>query len=234
MSDCSGTVAIVTGASRGIGRSTAELFARRGARVAAFARSAEMLAEIAAPFGENMLAVAGDVANADDVERLFATVESRFGASDVLVNNAGTIEVARLEAMTPEQWQRTFDVNVTAVYLACRRALPSMRARGRGAIVNVASISGVVGPEKFPGFAAYCASKGAVISLTEALAVEVKDAGVRVNCVSPGSVDTPMWAAVSGGAPASMTPEEIAETILFLASDRSRPMNGQNLHVYSA
>ena len=127
-----------------------------------------------------------------------------------------------------------FAVNVDGIYLACRRALPAMLERGAGAIVNVASISGVVGPEKFPGWVSYCASKGAVISLTEALAVEVKDRGVRVNAVSPGSVDTKMWAEASGGAPASMTAEEIAETILFLASDRSRPMNGQNLNVYSA
>ena len=98
--------------------------------------------------------------------------------------------------------------------------------------VNVASISGVAGPEKFPGFVSYCASKAAVIGMTDALAVEVRDAGVRVNCVSPGSVDTPMWAAVSGGAPASMTAQEIAQAIRFLASAESRPMNGQNLNVW--
>ena len=87
-----------------------------------------------------------------------------------------------------------FAVNVRGAYLASRRALPAMMARRSGAIVNVASISGVIGPEKFPGFVSYCASKAAVIAMTEALAVEVRDAGVRVNCVSPGSVDTPMWA----------------------------------------
>jgi NAD(P)-dependent dehydrogenase (short-subunit alcohol dehydrogenase family) len=107
-----------------------------------------------------------------------------------------------------------------------------MERRG-GAIVNVASISGVVGPEKCPGWVSYCASKGAVVSMTEALAVEVKEHGIRVNAVSPGAVDTPMWAEVSGGAPASMTTDEVAETILFLASIRSRPMNGQNLNVFS-
>jgi NAD(P)-dependent dehydrogenase (short-subunit alcohol dehydrogenase family) len=177
--------------------------------------------------------VRGDVANPDDVERLFAETESRFGPCDILVNAAGAIDPALLVDTTPERWRRLFDVNVHGVYLACRRALPSMLERGAGAIVNVASISGIVGPEKFPGFVSYCASKGAVISLTEALAVEVKSRGVRVNAVSPGSVDTPMWAAASGGAPADMTPADVAETILFLASDRSRPMNGQNLHVYS-
>lgn len=229
-----GSVAIVTGASSGIGRATAEMLARRGARVAIFARAAEKLAEIAAPFGERMLVVPGDVASAADVERLFSESEQRLGFCDVLVNCAGMIDPAPLVDVTPERWERMFSVNVHGTYLACRRALPSMLERGRGAIVNVASISGVVGPEKFPGFVSYCASKGAVISLTEALAVEVKDRGVRVNAVSPGSVDTPMWAAASGGAPASMTAEEVAETILFLASDASRPMNGQNLNVYSA
>jgi len=152
----------------------------------------------------------------------------------VLINNAGMIDPAPLVDTTFDEWQEMFAVNVHGVYLACRRALPSMIERRGGAIVNVASISGVPGPEKFPGWVSYCASKGAVISMTEALAVEIKQHGVRVNCVSPGSVDTQMWAEASGGAPASMTAEEVAETILFLASERSRPMNGQNLNVYSS
>ena len=106
-------------------------------------------------------------------------------------------------------------VNVRGAYLASRRALPAMIAKRGGAIVNVASISGVAGPQKFPGFVSYCASKAAVISMTEALAVELGDVGVRVNCVSPGSVDTKMWNDASGGAPAEMMPEEIADAILF-------------------
>jgi NAD(P)-dependent dehydrogenase (short-subunit alcohol dehydrogenase family) len=220
MSEFDGKVAVVTGSSSGIGRRTAELLAERGARVVTFARSAGT--------------VTGDVADPEAIERLFAETEARFGACEILVNCAGTIDPAPLVETSLQSWQRMFDVNVRGVFLACRRALPSMLERGAGTIVNVASISGVVGPEKFPGFVSYCASKGAVISLTEALAVEVKSRGVRVNAVSPGSVDTAMWAAASGGAPADMTPEEVAETILFLASDRSRPMNGQNLHVFSA
>jgi NAD(P)-dependent dehydrogenase (short-subunit alcohol dehydrogenase family) len=224
-------VVIVTGASSGIGRETACLFALEGALVAIFARSADKLAEIA---GDRVLAVTGDVANEADIERLFTEVESRFGDCDVLINNAGMTDVAPLIDTPPERWDRMFAVNVRGVYLATRRALPAMVARRSGAIVNVSSISGVIGPEKFPGFVSYCASKAAVIGMTEALAVEVRQAGVRVNCVSPGSVDTPMWAAVSGGAPADMTGEEVARVIRFLASSESRPMNGQNLNVWSS
>jgi NAD(P)-dependent dehydrogenase (short-subunit alcohol dehydrogenase family) len=205
-----GRVAIVTGASSGIGKATAELFEERGARVIRFSRS-----------------TGGDVSNEADVARVFEELV------DIVVNNAGTIEVAQLKDMTAEAWDRTFAVNVRGAFLMCKYALPSMIARRSGVIVNVASISGVFGPEKFPGFTAYCASKAALISLTESLAVEVKEHGIRVNCVSPGSVDTKMWADVSGNAPAEMTPREIAEAIAFLASDRSRPMNGQNLNVWS-
>lgn len=109
-----------------------------------------------------------------------------------------------------------------------------MLAARRGAIVNVASISGVPGPQKFPGFAAYCASKAALIGFTEALAVELKDSGVRVNCVSPGSVDTPMLRRVAPSLTPDMSPAEMAGIIEFLASAVSRPINGQNIHAYGS
>jgi NAD(P)-dependent dehydrogenase (short-subunit alcohol dehydrogenase family) len=229
-----GCVAIVTGASTGIGRATALRLYARGARVAAFARSASALAELVAGHEERMVAAAGDVADAGAIERLFRETESRFGSCEILVNCAGMIDPKPIRDVTPDDWDRMFAVNVRGTFLAAKRALSAMVASGRGAIVNVASISGVPGPEKFPGFASYNASKAAVIAFTEALAVEVKSSGVRVNCVSPGSVDTNMWADASGGAPAAMTPDEIAATILFLASRDSRPMNGQNLNVFSA
>lgn len=227
-------VAIVTGASSGIGRAVAELLASRGARVALFSRSLSRLSEIAGAAPERMIAVGGDASDVESVDHLFAHVERRFGPCDILVNSAGMIAPHPMVDTTPEEWDRMFAVNVRATYLTSRRALLRMIERKSGSIVNVASISGVPGPEKFPGFVSYCAAKAAVIGLTEALAVEVKGEGVRVNCVSPGSVDTPMWAEASDGAPAAMSAVDVAETILFLASDASRPMNGQNLHVYSA
>ena len=226
-------VVIVTGASGGIGSATVEVFIRAGARVGLFARSRQKLETLAAAYGSRALAVAGDVSDPADVERLFAGVESQMGACDVLVNCAGITAPERLVDTEPAAWDRVLAVNLRGAYLTTRRALPAMIARRSGAIVNVSSISGVIGPEKFPGYVSYCASKAALIAMTEALAVEVGSQGVRVNCVSPGSVDTKMWAAAGGGAPAAMTAHEVAESILFLASERSRPMNGQNLRLWS-
>jgi NAD(P)-dependent dehydrogenase (short-subunit alcohol dehydrogenase family) len=227
-------VAVVTGASSGIGRATAEALAARGALVAIFARSMEKLSSIVAAHRDRMVAFAGDVASQEDVERLFSGTESRFGEATILINSAGIIDPRAFVDTSPEQWDRMFAVNVRGAFLASRRALPRMISRRGGSIVNVSSISGVLGPEKFPRFVSYNASKAALIAMTEALAAEVRESGVRVNCVSPGSVDTKMWAEASGGAAADMTPQEVAETILFLASERSRPINGQNLHVYGA
>ena len=145
MSEFDGKVAIVTGASSGIGRCTAELLAQRGARVAAFARSADKLAGLAS---DRVLPVAGDVSHLGDVERLFSAAESHFGHVEVLINNAGMIDRAPLIETTFDEWQEMFAVNVHGAYLTCRRALPSMLERRAGAIVNVPSVSRGPGPEK--------------------------------------------------------------------------------------
>jgi NAD(P)-dependent dehydrogenase (short-subunit alcohol dehydrogenase family) len=229
-----GRVAIVTGASSGIGLRTAERLVDAGALVAIFSRSESKLRTIAAKHPDRMLAVAGDVTDADAIDGLFTMVESRFGDCDLLINNAGTVNPKRLVDTTPQEWQHMFDVHVLGTYLATRRALMKMIKLRRGTIVNVASISGVVGTTKFTGMVSYASSKAAVIGMTEALAAEVREHRIRVNCVSPGSVDTPMLRAAAPSALPDMTPDQVANAILFLASDRSAPISGQNLHVFSA
>lgn len=228
-----GRVAIVTGASSGIGLATAQKLLDAGARVALFARREQELAA-ATRDRRDALYVAGDVTDEGALDRLFARTAEELGPCDLLVNVAGMVDPGRVLEVTRERWDRMFAVNVTGAFLAARRALPSMIERRRGTIINVASISGVYGTQKFGGFVSYAAAKAAVIGMTEALAAEVREHGIRVNAVSPGSVDTRMLKQASATAEPDMTPEEIAKVILFLASDSSRPINGQNIHVYSA
>jgi NAD(P)-dependent dehydrogenase (short-subunit alcohol dehydrogenase family) len=227
-----GKVAIVTGASSGIGQAVAGMLAAAGASVVIVARNSQLLDHVAMG-ARGIVPKPADLTDSASIDRLFDEVEAEFGGCDILVNSAGFIDPKRATEMELAAWNHHFQVNVTAVFLTSRRAVVSMKRRGGGSIVNVASISGVPGPQKFPGFSAYCASKAAVIAFTECLAVELKDDNIRVNAVSPGSVDTPMLRRANAELRPDMTAGEVAGAILFLASSRSRPINGQNLHVYS-
>ncbi len=228
-------VAIVTGSSSGIGRATAIRLVEGGARVALFSRSRTKLESLASSYPDRMIAVPGDASDEASLEALVATTAEQFGDPvSILINNAGHIEPKTVEHMSSGEWDAHFAVNVKAAFIATRLVLPGMKDAGRGAIVNVASISGVPGPQKFPGFTAYCAAKAALIAFSESLAVELAGTGIRVNAVSPGSVDTPMLRRVAPDLKTNVSPEEMAELIAFLSSSRSRPINGQNLHGYSA
>jgi len=233
-----GKSVLVTGGSRGIGRAIVELFAGEGAAVTFFYRgnasAAQEVVATAKAAGHDVQCAQVDVTNAAACASAVEAFADRAGRIDVLVNNAGVIRDNPLAALDDDDIKTVLDTNVGGLFNMSRAVVPYMVMQRAGAIVNVASISGVPGPEKFPGWVSYCASKAAVIGMTEALAVEVKQFGIRVNSVSPGSVDTKMWAEASGGAPAAMTAAEVAEVICFLASDRARAVNGQDVHVYSS
>jgi NAD(P)-dependent dehydrogenase (short-subunit alcohol dehydrogenase family) len=231
-----GTVAIVTGAGRGIGAATARLFAAEGARVVLASRTESELRATADAIGpERALPVPTDVASEAAVAALFEKALERFGDLHVLVNNAGMFRGAPVEELTAADWDAVLAVNARGPFLASREALRRFRGlRHGGAIVNVSSFGGLRGTSKFAGFTAYTVSKFAVVGLTECLAVEGRELGVRVNCVAPGAVDTRMLREAAPFLRTQTTPEDVAATIRFLADDAaSGAMTGAVLEIAS-
>jgi NAD(P)-dependent dehydrogenase (short-subunit alcohol dehydrogenase family) len=229
-----GRIAIVTGGGRGIGRATAELLAGAGAQVVICARSpAEVEAVATATPGVH--ALVGSVADEAFVEQLVGSTVERFGRLDVLVNNAAMLGRQVFADLTPDLWDSVMAVNLRGAYLCCRAAFRQMsqQAPAGGSIVNLSSLSGVRGPEKFPGLAAYNVSKAGILALSDILAVEGKPHGIRVNTVSPGAVETAMLREAGHGLKALAMPEDVARTIAFLASDLSYPATGANVEVLS-
>jgi len=230
-----GKVAIVTGASRGIGRAIAALFAAEDGAVVLAARDAERLeenAQVIALDGGRALAMPVDVADEVSVAALFARTAEAFGPVDILVNAAGAFARAPIVAMTTATWEAVLNVNLRGTFLCCREAFRVMPPRG-GVIVNFSSLSGVPKVEKFPGNSAYVTSKFGVAGLSEALAVEGKPLNIRVVAVSPGAVDTEMLRAAAPHLKAGMTPEQMARIVLFLVGPDAAPLHGTNLEIYS-
>lgn len=237
--------ALITGGGSGIGFATARAFADDGMHVVLAGLPGSPLGDAAASLrarGASILAVEADVRSAADAHRAVASATEAFGRLDVLVNAAGTSAVGPLENLSEEAWNEVLDTNLKGTFLMCRAAIPALRASGTSAVVNVASqlaLSAVA------GFAAYCASKAAVVHLTRCLALELVGDGVRVNAVCPGAVDTPLLArAFPGGRGPQGTlddlaaahpigrlgrPEEIASAIRFLVSDAAAFMVGAAL-----
>jgi NAD(P)-dependent dehydrogenase (short-subunit alcohol dehydrogenase family) len=237
-----GKVAIVTGAGSGIGRACAVRFAREGARVTVAdidGAAAEATAGEISRGGGACIAVAADCAREADVARLMERTLGAFGSPGVLVNSAATTGFGTLAETPVEQLDRVLSNNVRSTWLCAHAVVSLMRAAGGGAIVNMASIAGIVGA---PGMAAYSTSKGALITMTRTLALEQAEHGIRVNCICPGSIDTPMLQASFDRAadPAGArlrniqrhplgrlgTPAEVANLALFLASDEASFMTG--------
>jgi NAD(P)-dependent dehydrogenase (short-subunit alcohol dehydrogenase family) len=240
-------VALITGGTSGIGRVTALLFAQEGAKVAVAGRDEGRGREVADEIekaGGAALFLRSDVRLADDCRRAVDETVRAFGRLDVLFNNAGVFLANTVVACTEEEWDLTVDTCLKGTYLMSRFAIPIMAAQGGGVIVNNASGWGLVGGNEA---AAYCAAKGGVVVLTKAMAVDHAQQGIRVNCICPGDVDTPMlpedarrrglaWEEyLAGAAQRPMgrigRPEEVARAVLFLASEDASFITGAILPV---
>jgi NAD(P)-dependent dehydrogenase (short-subunit alcohol dehydrogenase family) len=230
-----GRLALVTGASRGIGAATAEAIAAAGAHVVLAARNRDALDAVATRIrhaGGEATRVPTDVSSVTDVERLFDAVEET-GQLAALVCAAAVLSPARFTETTPDIWEETLGVNLTGSFLCCRAAFTAMRAAGEGRIVTIASLSGVYATEKFPGLTAYNASKYGVIGLTEAIAVEGKEVGISAICVSPGAVDTQMLRRANPELRPGLTPDQVANLIVALLDSPLVPASGANIPLFS-
>ncbi len=225
-----GQVAIVTGASRGIGRAIAEALVAEGAGVLIIARAPGPLAEAQRTLvrpGVGVEALAGDVSDEAFVAQAFRMAEEHLGPVDVLVINAGTLEIAPVAELTRAQFERTLEVNLVGAFLCAREAVRTMVPRARGRIVTVTSISATLGT---PGLSAYCASKWGLQGFVKSLAEELRGTGVLSMGVAPGSVDTEMLRR-SAFAPA-MRPEDVAIVVRFLAADAPAAMQGSVVEMF--
>ncbi|MEL6165758.1 MAG: 3-oxoacyl-[acyl-carrier-protein] reductase [Cyanobacteria bacterium J06628_3] len=233
-------VAVVTGASRGIGRAIAQEFAKLGATVvvnyASSSKAAEELVSEITTAGGNAIALQADVSKEEDVESLVKTVLEKFNKIDILVNNAGITRDTLLLRMKPEDWQAVINLNLTGVYLCTRAVSKGMLKKRSGRIINIASVAGQMGN---PGQANYSAAKAGVIGLTKTLAKEFASRGITVNAVSPGFIETDMTSELQSeeilkAIPLGRygKPEEIAGMVRFLAADNAAAyVTGQTFNV---
>ena len=233
-------VAVVTGASRGIGRAIAQEFAKLGATVvvnyASSSKAAEELVSDITAAGGNAIALQADVSKEEQVDGLVKTVLEKFNKIDILVNNAGITRDTLLLRMKPEDWQAVINLNLTGVYLCTRAVSKGMLKKRSGRIINIASVAGQMGN---PGQANYSAAKAGVIGLTKTLAKEFASRGITVNAVSPGFIDTDMTSEIQSeeilkAIPLGRygKPEEIAGMVRFLAADNAAAyITGQTFNV---
>ncbi len=230
-----GRLAVVTGASRGIGAATAVAVAAAGAHVVLAARDPRALDAVAGRIrdaGGQATIVPADVSDEAAVGRLFAAV-SNAGQLDALICMAGVLTPALFADTTPALWDETLGVNLRGTFLCCRAAFTAMAPAGGGRIVTIGSLSGVYATEKFPGLAAYNVSKFGVIGLTEAIAVEGKEHGISAVCLSPGAVDTEMLRRANPALRPGLTPDDVAELVVALLNSPLAAISGANIPLFS-
>lgn len=228
-------VAIITGATRGVGRACVLAFAREGCRTALFARDTALLAQLAKDLkdmGAEALSIRGDVREPQDVSHAVYEVQKHWGRIDVLVNNAGVgYGCTPLTNFPDDQWHETIDVNLTGIYYWMKAVLPIMEKQRSGVIINISSGAGKHG---IAGLAAYCASKFGVIGLTESVADEVEEFGIKVLALCLGGVDTEMHHRIfpEHEPEGLLRPEEVAAKIVSLASPKDRTRTGSSVTLY--
>ena len=218
-----GKVAVVTGGSRGIGRAIATAFAKEGATVVVAARTSSAAGTAAREMGGKALGIGCDVRHPDQVAALFREVNEAVGGTDVLVNNAGIGIFGPAAEMSPEDWRAVIDTNLSGAFYCCREAIPQMRRRGGGDIVNISSLAG---KNPFAGGAAYNASKFGLNGFSEALMMEVRYDGIRVAYVMPGSVATEFGLGSAAKSDWALTPADVAEGVVdLLRTPRRAPFS---------
>ncbi len=238
MFDLTGKVALVTGATGGIGAAIAKALHARGATVALSGTREAVLEALKAELGERAEVFVANLSDRASVDGLIPAVEAKLGRLDVLVNNAGITRDNLFMRMKDEEWDQVLEVNLGSTFRLARAAVKGMMKRRHGRIVSITSVVGVTGN---PGQGNYAAAKAGMIGMSKSLAQEVASRNITVNCVAPGFIATPMTDALNdkqkegilGAVPAGRlgTPEEIAAAVVFLASDEASYVTGQTLHV---
>ncbi|WP_300318016.1 3-oxoacyl-ACP reductase FabG [Idiomarina sp.] len=231
-------VALVTGASRGIGKAIAQQLVQQGATVIGTATSERGAAAISDYLGDKGKGIALNVTDADSVQETVKSLEKEFGSIDILVNNAGITRDNLMMRMKDDEWNSVIDTNLTAIFRVCKAVVRGMMKRRNGRIINISSVVGTTGN---PGQVNYCAAKAGLVGFSKSLAKEVAARGITVNCVAPGFIDTDMTKALTeeqkesifANIPAARLgkPDEIASAVTFLASDGAAYITGETIHV---